>query len=368
MQLGGRSLSAIPRGLDGKHRATCPFTVRNAACLSCRSYASNAVTNTPHDAVFKAVFEQPEHAAAELQHVLSADLVAAIDWSSLALEPGSFVDEELADQHSDLLFSATATASQERVFVYLLFEHQSSNDPKMALRLLSYMVRIWSRFGQAHPADPLPLIVPAVLAQVPGGWSSPTRFSALFSPVLRELGRSVLPDFSFAVDDLHTTSDDELRRRALADQAKLTLWLMRDARDGAAVLRHIADWAEMLESLAAAPGGQAAMARLLRYLVLVSDDLQLAQIRDMLRERAPAAEAMTMTIAEQLRTEGEAKGRVEGEAAGVARSVLMILEARKLRVADAVRARIAGCQDVETLEGWLVRAATAASAEEVFDA
>ena len=67
------------------------------------------VTNTPHDAVFKAVFEQPEHAAAELQHVLSADLVAAIDWSSLALEPGSFVDEELADQHSDLVEDLVAT-------------------------------------------------------------------------------------------------------------------------------------------------------------------------------------------------------------------------------------------------------------------
>ncbi len=330
------------------------------------------VTNTPHDAVFKAVFEQPEHAAAELQHVLSADLVAAIDWSSLALEPGSFVDEELADQHSDLLFSASAKGSGESVLVYLLFEHQSSNDPKMALRLLSYMVRIWSRFAQTHPAEPLPLIVPALLAQVPGGWSSPTRFSELFSPGLGELGRAVLPDFSFAVDDLHSTTDDELRRRALADQATLTLWLMRDARDGAALLRHIADWAEMLEALALAPGGQDAMARLLRYIVLVSDDLQLAQIRDMLKGRAPAAEALTMTIAEQLRAEGriegEAKGRVEGEAAGIAKSVLMIMSARELHVGDAARQRIEACSDVEMLEHWLVRAATAASAEDIFEA
>lgn len=326
------------------------------------------MTNTPHDAVFKAVFEQSEHAAAELQHVLSADLVAAIDWSSLALEPGSFVDEKLADQHSDLLFSASATASGENILVYLLFEHQSSNDPKMALRLLSYMVRIWNRFAQAHPAEPLPLIVPAVLAQVPGGWSSPTRFSELFSPTLGDLGAAALPDFSFAVDDLHAATDDELRRRALADQATLTLWLMRDARDGAALLQHIADWAEMLEALALAPGGQDAMTRLLRYIVLVSDDLQLAQIRDMLKGRAPAAESLTMTIAEQLRAEGEAKGRVEGEAKGTAKSVLMIMKARELHVAEAVRQRIESCSDVELLEHWLMRAATAASAEDIFEA
>jgi len=40
------------------------------------------VTKTPHDALFKSVFQQPENAAAELQHVLSAEHVSAIDWST----------------------------------------------------------------------------------------------------------------------------------------------------------------------------------------------------------------------------------------------------------------------------------------------
>ena len=75
-----------------------------------------SVTKTPHDALFKSVFQQPENAAAELQHVLPPEHVAAIDWSTLKLEPGSYVDEALADQHSDLLFSARAQASGERVF------------------------------------------------------------------------------------------------------------------------------------------------------------------------------------------------------------------------------------------------------------
>jgi len=45
--------------------------------------------------------------------VLPAEHVSAIDWSTLKLEPGSFVD---------LLFSASAKASGECVLVYLLFE------------------------------------------------------------------------------------------------------------------------------------------------------------------------------------------------------------------------------------------------------
>lgn len=74
-------------------------------------------TKTPHDALFKSVFQQPESAAAELRHVLPAEHVAAIDWSTLKLEPGSYVDEALADQQSDLAFSANAQASGERVLV-----------------------------------------------------------------------------------------------------------------------------------------------------------------------------------------------------------------------------------------------------------
>lgn len=49
------------------------------------------VTKTPHDALFKSVFQQPENAAAELRHVLPAEHVGAIVWSTLKLEPGSYV-------------------------------------------------------------------------------------------------------------------------------------------------------------------------------------------------------------------------------------------------------------------------------------
>ncbi len=44
------------------------------------------------------IFGQPEHAAAELQHILPSRVAARIDSSSLTLQPGSHVDEELDDQ------------------------------------------------------------------------------------------------------------------------------------------------------------------------------------------------------------------------------------------------------------------------------
>ncbi|MBB88500.1 MAG: hypothetical protein CMP06_14580 [Xanthomonadales bacterium] len=325
------------------------------------------VTKTPHDALFKSVFQQPANAVAELKHVLAPEHVSAIDWSTLKLEPGSFVDERLADKHSDLLFSAETRASGERVLVFLLLEHQSSSEPRMALRLLAYMVRIWERFSDADKNSPLPLIVPAVLAQVPGGWKAATRFSGLFSPNLGLLADTVLPDFSYAVDDLHRADDVDLKARAVAQQARLALWLMRDARDGALLLQRLIHWLGELEELAQMPGGERALAPLLAYVVRVSSDLQLEQFRAILRERAPAAESITMTIAEQLLAEGEARGVAQGELRRAAASILTVLETRGLSVTAEVRAQIEGCQDLDVLQHWLTRAVTATSADQIFE-
>jgi hypothetical protein len=51
-------------------------------------------------------FGRPKRAEAELRAVLPAQVVSAVDWSSLRLEPGSVVDPELRETESDLLFTA----------------------------------------------------------------------------------------------------------------------------------------------------------------------------------------------------------------------------------------------------------------------
>lgn len=67
---------------------------------------------------------------------------------------------------------------------------------------------------------------------------------------------------------------------------------------------------------------------------------------------------------------GEAAGLAKGEAAGLAKGkaegVLDLLTARGLPVSDELRHRLQECRDLETLRRWLIRAATAGSAAEVF--
>jgi hypothetical protein len=65
------------------------------------------------------------------------------------------------------------------------------------------------------------------------------------------------------------------------------------------------------------------------------------------------------------RVEGEAKGRVEGEAKGRVEALLAILGARHLALSDEQRARIEACSNVAQLDRWIVRAVTAASADDL---
>jgi hypothetical protein len=59
------------------------------------------------------------------------------------------------------------------------------------------------------------------------------------------------------------------------------------------------------------------------------------------------------------------KGEAKGEAKGRAEGILAVLAARGIPVSDAIRARILGCTDIETLDAWIRRAAVASTAAAV---
>jgi hypothetical protein len=138
----------------------------------------------PHDKFCRRVFSNEENARGELQTALPASLVRAIDWATLKLEDGHFVDPELAGSQSDLLF--TVWMQGVRVFLYVLFEHQSTVDALMPLRLLGYMGSIWDRWLSTQSGTPehLPGIIPVVLSHDERGWRAATSMHALFDPAL----------------------------------------------------------------------------------------------------------------------------------------------------------------------------------------
>jgi len=324
------------------------------------------MTVRPHDALFKAGFEKPEHATGIFRGILPGSLADAIAWQTMRLAPGSVIDPALADRHSDLLYEVELHGAP--AFLYLLLEHQSTNDPDMPLRMLIYMTRIWERFRKQHPVKdgvraPLPPIIPALVSHAPGGWTAPRTFEELFDPRPETFPdvAAFVPRFSMLVEDLEHLSNDDIKALALAAFPKLVLWALRDARSGPEFLRNFTQWAEAMQEAWRAPYGVEALGQLLRYVELVCDDLQLEEFRAKLRELGPEVEQAAMTIAEQMRREGHAQGRVEERIV-----VLTKLLSLKFGAIDAASGARIGAATPEQLDRYVERVLTAETLAAVF--
>lgn len=83
-------------------------------------------------------------------------------------------------------------------------------------------------------------------------------------------------------------------------------------------------------------------------------------------------ERMTLTGTYEYKTEFArthfSRGKAEGEVRGEAKALLRVLARRGIDLPVRDRERITRCGDLEQLETWLDRAATATSIEDVLDA
>lgn len=321
---------------------------------------------SPHDALVKAIFARPEHAEGELRRLLPADLVARIDWPALALCSGSYVDEALRGSHSDILFSATCDGKTP-VLLYLLLEHQSTDDPLMAYRLLRYMVRIWDEHLRDHPgAAKLPAILPLVLHHSPGGWTSPTDFRALVDvdDATFSLVAAHVPSFRFLLDDVSAETDEALRARAMTALGRLVLFCLRHVREPGRFAQEIARWLGVLAEARAAPGGAEALLLIWRYIVTASNPADPQElVKQLLAVVGKQEEREIMSIADWY----EDRGRQAGVTTGARNLLVKLLRKRFGALPAAAEARIQAA-DAAQLEAWADRVLTAATLDEVLAA
>jgi hypothetical protein len=345
-------------------------------------------SNTPHDALFRAVFSRREEAAGALRSVLPEAFVARIDWATLQLVNGCFIDEALGRSESDLLY--TARIEREEAFIYVLFEHQSSIDPLMAFRMLRYMMRIWESWLAEHRgARRLPPIVPVVLAHAESRWSAPTSMIELYdisAPALDAIAQH-LPSFSFVLDDLRVVEDEELKARPMRVLGRIALLLLRHGRDARGLIRRLRSWVWMIRDLREEPGGAEVEQLLLRYIALANEGVKLHDLRRALdREVGSNVEENGMVTLEELMMEQSEERRaamadallkamceaivnatvqLDDQARGRAQALLTVIKTRGLEITNEQRIRIDQCFDLATLDRWVARSVTAQTVADI---
>ena len=170
-------------------------------------------THNPHDQYFKETLAQPGAAVDFLRYYLPERIVRLIEPETAERIEDSFVDEELKEHLSDLLFRVKLK-NKGAAFIYVLLEHKSSPDKWVALQLLRYLVRIWEK-AQREGKRKLPLVFPVVFYHGKTRWKISGKFSALFEfgdelDALREF----VPEFDYHLCDLARFDDTQLKGEA----------------------------------------------------------------------------------------------------------------------------------------------------------
>jgi len=274
----------------------------------------DTITN-PHDKLFRETWSDREVAADFLKNYLPEDILPLTDLNSLEICKDSFVEDDLKEYHSDLLYKIMLEGREG--YVYLLFEHKSYPDRLIHLQLLEYMLKIWRLALKQTTETSLPVIIPMVLYHGQRKWPYGTEFSSLFSKHSEKLA-AYIPDFGFILRDLTQYSDDEIRGMVLC---RVVMLLFRHISDPD-IARKLPGIFALMREITESEGGLRFLEKILRYLFNTADRITPAELKNMVEESLLQERGgIFMTIAEILRKEGFDKGIQQGVQQGVQQGI-----------------------------------------------
>ncbi len=227
---------------------------------------------------------------------LPAELRAVCDLGTLKLESGSFVEDDLRQYFSDVLYSLKTTAGDG--YVHVLIEHQSSPDKHMASRMFRYAIAAMQRHLDAGHKK-LPLVIPVLFY---AGKRSPYPYSTRWLDEFDDPALAgKLYSSAFPLVDITVIPDDEIAKHR--SMAALTL-----------LQKHIhqRDLAELVDRLApillAGYLSSSQVISLVHYIVQAGETSDAEAFVRELAQRVPQHGDALMTIAQQLEQKGIQKG------------------------------------------------------------
>ncbi len=303
-----------------------------------------------HDHFFRALMERPNAAGALLRERLPPVIAEQMVGDPVLVE-GTFMDPELRNSQSDRLYRVELRGGRS-AFIYCLVEHKSAPDPRVALQLLRYLVRIWERLDRdAKGTGLLAPILPLVIYHGKPEWITSARFSAMLAA--SDEMRPHLLDFPFGLLDVGQVEDEQLSSE-------------KELRAGLIVLKYAPRASEeIVEEI---------VTWVIACLHGVPRELFLLAVRYMLRaygltwERFESVSRRVMDEREQEMVGQAARDLIaKGEAKALARAVVLVIERRFGPLPSDLLRRVSEA-NVAQLEVWLERAADGATLDAVFGA
>jgi predicted transposase YdaD len=344
------------------------MSARRQSCLPVK--VSNQLASI-HDRFFKQTLSDLDLARTFLREHLPQEIASLLAPGQPEVVSGSFVDEELRQHYSDVLFRVQLKSGSD-AFAYVLVEHKSVPDPIARLQLLRYVVRVLINWYKQNGKQlPLPAVVPLLAHQGPENWEISCEFADLFG-VVPEALCPYLPSFRHALVDLAGKDgwalSTEVRLRAYlkalkygrrADLPERLDIVLAEAR---ALCREDLNRIVTYFDRGPIPLSSEAFDKALQQVDPERKEEIMGWITQPYVEKAMAqgiAQGMAQGLAEGL-AEGKAQGRAEGEA----NSLLRLLEKRFGAIPTHTKQRIFAA-DLASIQEWSDRAIDAPDVDSV---
>jgi predicted transposase/invertase (TIGR01784 family) len=318
--------------------------------------------NNPHHRFTRQSLMHLPTARCFLEHYLPADIVRILDVTTITLRDGSFIDGQLQENLSDLLFEVSLRDGGQ-VLVGVLFEHKSYSDRYVALQLTRYMVNIWEQ--QRRDNEDLLVVIPIVLYHGRVKWNAATSLRGLIAAP-DELARFI-PDSELCLVDLSTIPDAQL-----GDDLRLQIMLRvlkyvfdRDLAD------RLDELMPLVDAVLNEENSLQLLETVLRYIYSGAEHVTREQLAQIIRKNLTTETHVMPTIADELKAEGREQGREQGREEGreegregLRIGIQTIVEQRFPNVTVKVMKRVGGVTSIETLMEILQMADRCESASE----
>jgi hypothetical protein len=310
-----------------------------------------------HDHSYKLLFSHAGMVRDLLEGFIGGEWLAGADFSTLERVSDAYVTDDLRARADDIIWRVRCG----RHYVYLLLEFQSSDEPCMAVRVLTYVGLLYQDLIKAKTysaSGPLPNVLPVVIYNGTSRWRAANEITSLLYESPRDLEqyrpahRYLLIDEG-AYDDAHLARDDNLvamlfrlencfERDQVTELVRALVRQLNGAEYGS-LRRAFAIWLDRVV-----------------FERFAEDDAhfsnQLWESETMLADRVPIWE-------EELRQEGREQGRQQGEASLLLRQ----LQKRFGELPDSVGMRVNG-STCEQLGLWAERLLDCRSLNDLFEA
>ena len=266
-----------------------------------------------HDSGYKLLFSYPYLVECLIRGFVPGPWIERLDFSSLEAVREAHPRDEIGVRYDDMIWRLRWQDSGSWIYVYLLLEFQSTDEPFMAVRVLDYdggLYRQLARVLKLKRGDKLPLVLPVVLYRGEQTWTAPEEVFDLIASAPAEI-EPYLPHLRYLLLDANAFPVNQLE--GMRNPAACLLWLERSETLDTQPI-------EELSELLCKPEDAGLRRAFALWLTTTFLPSRLSGVTvhesEKLEEISPMIVENTMDWSAQWREEGRRKGRREGEAEG----------------------------------------------------